>query len=347
MILSSATLGNFEIYSTIECTDTNTILAVRDNKGNSYAARCTPTDFKVRTFNFEVKLLMGLRGKSKYIPKMIASGSNDECNYLVMKLFGPSLSFISNELGLGKFGTSTALRVSYHILQALQQLHKLGVIHRDIKPSNIVTTKDHTNPIKIINYGLSRYYLNKDGSLVPERANPGFRGTAKYASVNALQGKDLSRKDDLESWFYVLTELLFGSLPWGDLKRSKEILDMKCNVNFNDLYSNTFPELLEIWRMIQSMDFSSKPNYDRMEKILKTVMSNNSVNWNDLYDWEAFGLRLGAPFTTTEKEPAQLSTLTVPQHNSFLNKFQFIKLLWNDKPNKGYAHVDETNVQLL
>ncbi|KAH0786340.1 CK1 family protein kinase [Histomonas meleagridis] len=348
MILSSASLGNYAIYSTIECSDTSSVLAVRDSNGNSYAARCTPHNYKIRTFNFEVKLLQQIKGKCKYVPKVIDYGTNGECNYIIMKLFGPSLSFISSELGLGKFGTSTTLRVGFHLLQAIQQLHQLGIIHRDIKPSRIVITKNHETPIKITNFGLSRIYLAKDGSVLPERSNPGFRGTAKYASINALQGKELSRKDDLESWFYVLTELLIGELPWSNVQKNKEILDAKCRVNFSEIYSNTFPELIEIWNMIQSMDYYSVPNYNKIADILETVMTNNNVDWNDLYDWESHGIQFGSSYTDSKKETAPLTNLSVPQTNSFLNKLHFIKLLWEDKPNKNYSMVrDDENVQLL
>lgn len=42
-------------------------------------------------------------------------------------------------------------------------------------------------------------------------------GTARYASVNAHNEMEQSRRDDLESIAYVLVYLATGTLPWMNL----------------------------------------------------------------------------------------------------------------------------------
>ena len=43
------------------------------------------------------------------------------------------------------------------------------------------------------------------------RENCQFRGTSTYASINAHLKLDLSRRDDLWSWLYIIIELIEGT----------------------------------------------------------------------------------------------------------------------------------------
>ncbi|VDM72389.1 unnamed protein product [Strongylus vulgaris] len=65
-----------------------------------------------------------------------------------------------------------------------------------------------------------------------EREQAAFRGTPRYASIAALSMKEQSRKDDLESWWYMIVELMVGHLPWQDVQRNhlEEFKTMKKNV---------------------------------------------------------------------------------------------------------------------
>lgn len=62
-----------------------------------------------------------------------------------------------------------------------------------------------------------------NGEVRPSREQSGFRGTARYASLNSHQGKDLGRMDDLWSLFYVLIEFATGTLPWRKLKDKDQV----------------------------------------------------------------------------------------------------------------------------
>ncbi|KAI8851689.1 hypothetical protein BC829DRAFT_112175 [Chytridium lagenaria] len=51
----------------------------------------------------------------------------------------------------------------------------------------------------LIDFGLSRRFLTASGHVREPRSKVGFRGTARYASVNAHLGMELGRVDDLWS----------------------------------------------------------------------------------------------------------------------------------------------------
>ena len=64
---------------------------------------------------------------------------------------------------------------------------------------------------RLVDFGLSRRFVDDSHQPMPERLDTAFRGSTTYASVNAHLGKDLSRRDDLWSWLYILVEMLDGA----------------------------------------------------------------------------------------------------------------------------------------
>ena len=75
------------------------------------------------------------------------------------------------------------------MIERLEFIHGKGYIHRDIKPDNFVIGKGKkSNKVYIIDFGLSKRYLQKDGSHIPYRDNKNLTGTARYASLNTHLG---------------------------------------------------------------------------------------------------------------------------------------------------------------
>lgn len=64
---------------------------------------------------------------------------------------------------------------------------------------------------------MARLYIHEDGTMRNPRALTGFRGTVKYAPLSAHILRELCRKDDVESWLYMVVELTNGKLPWRNL----------------------------------------------------------------------------------------------------------------------------------
>jgi len=72
------------------------------------------------------------------------------------------------------------------MLNAIESVHERGYIHRDIKPSNFVMGEGETrDQVYIVDFGLGRLHLNKNGIPIEERKDVDFRGTIAYASLNA------------------------------------------------------------------------------------------------------------------------------------------------------------------
>jgi serine/threonine protein kinase len=54
-----------------------------------------------------------------------------------------------------------AAKIIKQVLQAVNYLHSKSIVHRDLKPENMLLEHDDQWDIKVIDFGLSRYF-NKD-----------------------------------------------------------------------------------------------------------------------------------------------------------------------------------------
>jgi len=103
-------------------------------------------------------------------------------------------------------------------------LHKSLHLHRDIKPDNFLmgNLEEHKRTVYIIDFGLAKRYIDKktEQHIKLSDGKP-MTGTARYASINAHLGLELSRRDDIEAIGYMLVYLLKGSLPWQGATKHK------------------------------------------------------------------------------------------------------------------------------
>ncbi|CDW55130.1 tau tubulin kinase 1 [Trichuris trichiura] len=192
------------------------------NQAEQDYLHCFPVNKKIERTNIvnsvlkmDTNVLLKVRSK-KHICRFIACGRNEEINYLIMSLAGPNLEDLFEKSPSHKFSASTTLQIAIQGVEALKDVHDAGFLHRDVKPANFALGRDsQARVLKLLDFGLARQILTNEGKLRPPRKALGFRGTERYASVNAHDSKELGRHDDLISLFYMIMEFKNGCLPWG------------------------------------------------------------------------------------------------------------------------------------
>jgi tRNA A-37 threonylcarbamoyl transferase component Bud32 len=134
-------------------------------------------------------------------------GEAGETVFLTMELVeGESLR---QRLSGERLETSEVLRIAREVLQALSDLHRLGIVHRDVKPGNILLGAGGV--VKLADFGLARHW---DGGDTRATETEGLVGTMEYLAPEQALGRPVDARTDLYAFGVVLYELLSGSVPF-------------------------------------------------------------------------------------------------------------------------------------
>ena len=235
----------------------------------------------------EVAVLKKLQG-CPYICDFYGCGRNGKFNYIIMSLLGPSLSELRRKQPEGKFSLSTTLRLGVQMLAGVQAIHNCGFLHRDVKPSNFAMGRLPTTShcCYILDFGLARQYTTPTGEIRQPRAVAGFRGTVRYASINAHKSLELGRHDDLWSLFYIMAEFINGQLPWRKMKDKEQVGKSKEKFDHLQLLQGTPKEVQDFLSHLQSLNYFTKPNYSYIKALFQQALEGLGVKESDPYDWE-------------------------------------------------------------
>jgi serine/threonine protein kinase len=216
------------------------------------------------------KLLDGIIG----VPTIKWYGKNELHYFMVIELLGDSLQKIMNESI--HLPLKVVMQIGVNILNLLKNIHDRGFIHRDIKPENFLLTLQQPKKIYIIDFGISKPYT-VNGIHIDFIKKNKFMGTPDFASINAHNFFEQSRRDDLESLSYMLIYLYMGRLEWmnDDLNffnKEEENVYIK-NKKEQLLNNKDIPlVLIEYHKSIRSLEFNEKPNYAKYIELFKSEL---------------------------------------------------------------------------
>ncbi|NWU72692.1 TTBK2 kinase, partial [Pterocles burchelli] len=256
--------------------------------------------------------LLFVSGKD-HVCRFIGCGRNDRFNYVVMQLQGRNLADLRRSQSRGTFTISTTLRLGKQILESIESIHSVGFLHRDIKPSNFAMGRFPSTCRKcyMLDFGLARQFTNSCGDVRPPRAVAGFRGTVRYASINAHRNREMGRHDDLWSLFYMLVEFVVGQLPWRKIKDKEQVGSIKERYEHRLMLKHLPQEFNTFLDHISNLDYFTKPDYQLLMSVFDNSMKTFGVIESDPFDWEKSGTD-GSLTTTTTSTTPQLHTRLTP-----------------------------------
>ncbi|CAD26108.1 CASEINE KINASE 1 [Encephalitozoon cuniculi GB-M1] len=227
----------------------------------------------------EIQAYSELQGCEK-IPRLVDHGSYEGLTFLVLPLLKYSLKDLL-ERHPRFFTKKSATIVGKKLLNAIEFIHGKGRLHRDIKPENVMF--GHNNRIYLVDFGMSAPYLRGDGSHIPEVGGKSVSGTLWYMSINTHRGIEQSRRDDLESLFYLLILLYKSRLPWMEpgasvsKKQEARTKEIKENLSVYDLCDGIHGKehLIKFFQHISSLEFAEKPNYRYLNSLLDKIFHSN------------------------------------------------------------------------
>jgi serine/threonine-protein kinase len=128
--------------------------------------------------------------------------------YMVMEwVEGRLLRAILNERS--QLPIERATSFALQICDALDTLHKHGVVHRDLKPENIMV--DDADRVKIIDFGIA---MKEDARRITFVEMTEMLGTPDYIAPEQVKGKRGDQRSDIYSLGVMFYEMLCGEPPY-------------------------------------------------------------------------------------------------------------------------------------
>src|SRR5262245_12553723 len=201
----------FEIAEVIHRSGMSTVFKAADREyGQSVALKVTLMNLEADTAFYsryereeEIGKALDHPGILKIIPVEQKSRP-----YIVMEyVTGQTLDRLMQNVGL--LPISDTLKIASRVCDALEYMHRHGVIHRDMKPSNIMVCDDGT--LRIMDFGIAKTEAMRRitfGGFSPTM------GTPDYMAPEQIKGKRGDQRTDIYSLGAILYEMVTGQVPF-------------------------------------------------------------------------------------------------------------------------------------
>lgn len=233
---------------------------------------------KVKYVNIEKMALQRL-SKLDTVVKMFFTFQDQSSLYFVLE-YAPHGDFLSIMKEYGTLSEECTKYYSAQMIDAIEDIHKAGIIHRDIKPENILL--DANRRIKLTDFGTAKI-LEKDektGSYDLLTRSKSFVGTAEYVSPELLNDSYTDYKCDIWAFGCILFQMIAGKPPF---KASNEYLTFQKVQKLQYAFSAGFPTVI---RDLVKRILLKQPEKRLEIKDIKNHMFYNDVDFKNIWQME-------------------------------------------------------------
>lgn len=250
-----------------------------------------------------------------YFSQIHSVGEYD--NFIYMATYfkgGPTLKDIRRFMGEQKFSHGTVGRFAFDIFSILQKVHEYGYLLNNIDVNRF--TFDACS---------RTLYLNDYTSIKPDQSksippvkdlykNPSkYLGSSDYSPFYFLEADvfppppGIFARDELESAFYMIIDILIGDLPWKPLRRSEVLPTKREYVLRGKLFEGLPKEYKQLWDTICASSNYDPTVYPKLLEICKGIYENlgNIKDLDDNYDFEIEPSPEEIPRFILEKKPIE------------------------------------------
>ena len=290
-------------------------------EGQYYAIKLENKSHGQNLLENEAYIMSYLNGPG--LPAVKSYGYSSRHNILVMELMGKSLEDIFESFVVRKMTVRCVCNIGYQMMEIMEYIHKKHIIHRDIKPDNFVIGRGEKKKyIYILDFGLAKKYRSsRTLRHNPMIKNKNLIGTARYASINALDGNSQSRRDDLEAIGYVLMYFLRGRLPWQGIpvknkeERYRKIMEKKIATSAEELCQGFPEEFMNYINYTRNLEYEQDPDYGFLKNLFVNVLKKEGFIVDCYYDWDKVTIRYFRDFENFKKKEKKENNVTIEPKN--------------------------------
>ena len=186
--------------------------------------------------------------------------------YLVMELLeGKALSEFVEENGC--LEGPLLWFAAQGLVEAIQNIHEVGVVHRDLKPSNVIYGPDG---VKVLDFGISG--IAEESGLTQTGA---LMGTAAWISPEQVRGKKATEESDVFNLGLVIAFMATGEHPFGS-GRSDAVMFRVAN---SEPELDQVPEILkDLIERCLSKDPADRPTLSHLDTFFQSDGSQGLIS---------------------------------------------------------------------